>query len=311
MKVKLKKYKILVLIIMLISPFITQSIQGQGCSDAGACSIGSMDEEYDTEVVPTKIRLSYEQSFGLGEKFVFISQTSLTLEHRVLKNTSYVVRVPFIFTSGNLGNTSGIGDVLLSVIQQVYKNENSQLGFLVGLKLKTNNAKMSFAGSPLPMAYQTSLGTYDIIVGGQYLWRTWDFYLAYQHPFSRNENEYLNNPLETDESKIYFESSYLQRGDDLAFRVQKTFHLRKQQSLQPGLMPIYRVQKSVITKDDKDVTLDGSDGLTLNLYLTYVKKMKGNTLMYLTGAFPIIDRDYRADGLTRNFVLTLRFTQLW
>ncbi len=103
----------------------------------------------------------------------------------------------------------------------------------------------------------------------------------------------------------------LKRGDDLALRVQKTFHLKKQQSLLPGVMPIYRIQKSVITKDDKDVTLDGSDGLTLNLYLTYVKKLKGNTIMYLTGAAPIIDREYRADGLTRNFVLTLRFTQIW
>jgi len=311
MKIKLKKYKIFVLVIMLISPFLIHSTHGQGCSDAGACSIGSMDEEYDTEVAPPKIRLSYEQSFGLGEKFTFISQTSIALDLRVGKSTSIVIRTPFIFTSGNLGNSSGIGDVLVSVIQQLYKNDQSQFGVLVAGKIKSNNSNISFAGNPLPMAYQTSLGTYDIIVGAQYLWKTWDFYMAYQHPFGRNENEYLNNPLETDESKIYFESKHLKRGDDLALRVQKTFHLKKQQSLQPGVMPIYRIQKSVITKDDKDVTLDGSDGLTLNLYLTYVKKLKGNTIMYLTGAAPIIDRDYRADGLTRNFVLILRFTQIW
>ena len=296
---------------MLISPFLIHSVHGHGCSDAGACSIGSMNEPGEREVKPPKFILSYEQSFGLGEKFTFISQTSIALDLRVGKSTSIVIRTPFIFTSGNLGNSAGIGDVLVSVIQQVYKNDQSQFGILLAGKIKSNNSNFSFAGNPLPMAYQTSLGTYDIIVGGQYLWRTWDFYMAYQHPFGRNENEYLNNPLETDESKIYFESRHLKRGDDLAFRVQKTFHLRKQQSLQPGVMPIYRIQKSVITKNDKDVTLDGSDGLTLNLYLTYVKKLKGNTFMYLTGAFPIIDRDYRADGLTRNFVLTLRFTQIW
>ena len=299
------------LIILIFTFLYSNKVNSQGCSDAGACSIGSMDEEHTHETAPKKIRLSYGQSIAWGEKFVFVSQTSITLEHRVLKNTSYVVRVPFIFTSGNLGNSSGVGDVLVSVIQEVYKNENSQLGFLGGVKLKTNNANLSFADNPLPMVYQTSLGTYDIIVGGQYLWKTWDFYLAYQHPFGRNENEYLNNPLETDEDKIYYESAYLKRGDDLAFRLQKTFDIKKEQKLIPGLMAIYRLQKSEIRKADQNVILDGSNGLTLNIYLTYVKKLKGNGIIYITGAAPIIARDYRADGLTRNFVLNFRISQLW
>lgn len=285
-------------------------ISAQGCSDAGACSIGSMD---DIELVlqfEPKFKLSFDQSFGLGEKFTFISQTSVVVDYRFLKSTSLVIRTPFVFTSGNLGNSSGIGDVLVSVIQQVYKKDNSALGVLVGGKLKSNNSDFSFYDSPLPMAYQTSLGTYDIIVGGQYLYKTWDFYLAYQHPFGRNENEYLQPEGETDESKLYFESAYLKRGDDLAFRLQKTFYLKKEQSLQPGMMPIYRLQKSEIRVNDQNVILDGSEGLTLNLYLTYTKKLKGNTNIFLTAAFPVIDRKYRADGLTRNFVLNIRITHL-
>lgn len=291
----------------------SSSFYGQGCSDAGACSIGSLDEpltEFE-EVQPSRISLSFDQTFGLGEKFVFISQSSLTVEHTIFKNTTYLVRVPFIFTSGNLGNSSGIGDVLISVMQQVYKENNSLLGFLGGVRLPSNKANFSFTDSPLPMTYQTSLGTYDIIVGGQYLWKSWDFYMAYQHPFNRNENEYLNSPLETDEGKIYFESAKLKRGDDLAFRVQKTFGLKKQQDIMAGAMAIYRIQKSEIVRADQNVVLDNSSGLTLNLYLTYTKKLKGNGLFFLTAAVPVIARDYRADGLTRNFVLSLRFTQLW
>lgn len=297
--------------LLWITLLFSTNLSGQGCSDAGACSIGSLSGEIDFEGEIPKIKLSYEQGFALGEKFVFISQTALTLEHRVLKTTSYVVRLPFVFTSGNLGNSSGVGDILISVIQQVYKNNTSQLGFLTGVKLKTNNANLTFAGIALPMAYQTGLGTYDIIVGGQYLWKSWDFYLAYQHPFERNENGYLNYPLETDERKNYFESAKLKRGDDLAFRVQKSFPLKKKQSLLPGIMSIYRIQKSEIVKADQNVVLDGSKGLTLNVYLTYVKKLKGNGIIFITGAFPIVDRDYRADGLTRNFVLSFKLTQLW
>ena len=298
-------------LIIILGPGSQSQLYAQGCSDAGACSIGSLDEVETEETGLPRFKISFDQSFALGEKFTFISQTSIALDLRVGRSTSIVVRTPFIFTSGNLGNSSGIGDVLVSVIQQLYKNDQSQFGVLLAGKLKSNNANFSFAGNPLPMAYQTSLGTYDIIVGGQYLWKTWDFYLAYQHPFGRNENGYLNNPLETDKSKIYFESAHLKRGDDLALRVQKTFHLKNDQSLLPGIMPIYRLQKSEIVKNDQHVLLDGSDGLTLNLYLTYVKKLKSNTLLYLTGAFPLIDRDYRADGLTRNFVISIRITQLW
>jgi hypothetical protein len=161
------------------------------------------------------------------------------------------------------------------------------------------------------MAYQTSLGTYDIILGAQYLYRSWDFYVAYQHPFGSNQNQYVNPPGETDDSKLYFESANLKRGDDLALRVQKTFLVKNNQSLQPGVLSIYRIQESEITKFDRNVVLDGSSGLTLNLYLTYAKKLKGDAMVYLTGAFPVIDRDYRADGLTRNFVITFRITQFW
>lgn len=298
-------------IIFLAGCAVTNSLNAQGCSDAGACSIGSMDENELEKTEPYRLKISFDQSVALGEKFTFISQTAVTLDIRVFKSTSLIIRTPFIFTSGNLGNSTGIGDLLVSLIQQVYQGNESQFGLLLGGKLKSNNSNFSFYGSPLPMAYQTSLGTYDIIGGAQYLWKTWDFYFAYQHPFGRNENQYLNNPDVTDESKIYFESAQLKRGDDLAFRVQKTFQIKNKQSLLPGVMPIYRIQKGSIIKNDQEVILDGSKGLTLNLYLTYMKQLKGNTLFYLTASFPVIERSYRADGLTRNFVISLRFTQLW
>ena len=313
MELQSRKYSIIIAVLLLSFAFFAFPAKGQGCSDAGACSIGSMDGEHETgeEVKPPVFKLSYEEIIGLGEKFTFVSQTAVTVEQRVFKTTWLVVRVPFIFTSGNLGNSTGVGDVLVSVVQQVYKSFDSQLGIMAGGKLRTNNSGFSFAGNPLPMVYQTSLGTYDIIGGIQYMWRSWDFYLAYQHPFGRNQNQYLHPPGETNDKKLYYESAQLKRGDDLAFRIQKSFYLKNRQSLQPGILPIYRIQKSTIIKNDREVVLDGSNGLTLNLYLTYVKKLKNNTVLSLTAAAPVIERSYRADGLTRNFVVSLRFTQMW
>lgn len=296
--------------LILFSILSYDQIIGQGCSDAGACSIGSMDE-ISKDVEPPRFKLSYDQNVGLGEKFTFISTTSLIVEHRFTKSSSFVVRVPFIFTSGNLGNTSGTGDVLVSYIQQLYNGQHTQLGILLGGKLRTNHSDFEFKDDPLPMAYQTSLGTYDIIGGFQFIYKTWDFYIAYQHPFGSNNNQYLHPEGETDENKLYYESAFLKRGDDLAVRVQKTFFLKNDQSLQPGILPIYRIQKSEITRNNQPEILPGSDGLTFNLFLTYSKKIRQNTIITLTAAFPVIDKDYRADGLTRNFVLSFRLTNMF
>lgn len=307
MKLKYKKQFTLLLGLIIL---INWHILSQGCSDAGACSIGSMDEVSE-EYKPPKFKLTYDQNFGLGEKFTLISATSLIVEHRFTKTTSFNARVPFIFTTGNLGNTTGVGDILVSLIQQLYHGQNSQLGILVGGRLRTNNADFSFEGNPLPMAYQTSLGTYDIIGGIQFMYKTWDIYFAYQHSFGRNDNQYLHPENETDDTKLYYESAFLKRGDDIALRIQKTFFLKKEQRLQPGILPIYRIQKSEILKDDLPVILDGSNGLTFNLFLTYSKQLNDRTIFSLTGAFPIIDKDYRADGLTRNFVLSFGVTNFW
>lgn len=286
------------------------TLKGQGCSDAGACSIGSLDTGHSDASEP-RFRLSYDQSFGLGEKFIFISTSTVIAEHRFTPTTTFTVRLPFIITSGNLGNTTGIGDVLVSLVQQVFRGQQSRLAILLGGKLRTNRSDFSFQDNPLPMAYQTSLGTYDIITGVQYLFKKWDFYLAYQHPFGRNNNQYLHPAGEENEKYLYYESAYLKRGDDIAMRIQKTFPLENGNSIKPGVLPIYRIQKSEIIRDEVNETLDGSNGLTFNLFVSWEKVNKKGVIYSLTAAFPVVDKDYRADGLTRNFVLSFRITNVW
>jgi len=298
-----------VLLAVFLLPWL--NITAQGCSDAGTCSIGSLNHSYDSIQDTPKFKFSYEQRFGLGEKFMFISTTSFITEHKFTKTTSFLVKIPFIIATGNLGNSAGVGDVYVSVIQQLFKGTNSNLGILIGGKLRTSKSDFKFGNRPLPMAYQSSLGTYDVIAGAQFIYKTWDFYLAYQHPFGRNQNQYLHPEDENNKQKLYFESAYLKRGDDLALKVQKTFLLKKDQRLLVGVLPLMRLQKSEIIRNDQPETLDGSDGLTLNIYLSYSKTVKNNTIIDITAASAAIDRNYRADGLTRNFVLTLRFTNFF
>ncbi len=285
-------------------------LKGQGCSDAGACSIQTFDFEDDLSSPQRKISLSFDQNVALGEKFIFISQSTLGVQYSITSYTRVELRIPFIFTYGNLGYTSGVGDMILSVSQDFFRDKKFQLTGVLGGRLKTNNSNFSFDNQPLPMAYQTSLGTYDIILGTQYTRAKWNLYIAYQHPFGRNASEYLVPEYETDQDKQYFESAHLKRGDDLYLRAQYNLSLKKHNSIKFNLLTIYRIQKSEIIKNDENIILDGSNGLTVNPGIIYSKQLKNTHELSFLLAFPIIDRAYRADGLTRNIIFGLRINNL-
>ena len=285
-------------------------LKGQGCSDAGACSIQTFDFEDDLSSPKRKISLSFDQNVALGEKFIFISQSTLGVQYNITSYTRVELRIPLIITSGNLGYTSGIGDMSLSVSQDFFRDKKFQLTGLIGGRLKTNNSNFSFDNQPLPMAYQTGLGTYDIILGSQYTRAKWNLYIAYQHPFGRNASKYLVPEYETNQDKHYFESAYLKRGDDLYLRAQYNISLKKHNSIKINLLTIYRIQKSEINNNNEIIILDGSNGLTVNPGIIYSKQLKNNRELSFLLAFPIIDRAYRADGLTRNIVFGLRINNL-
>ena len=297
----------LITIFLLLFNFI---VSGQGCSDAGACSFELPDLKTSDTAQTNHLNLNFTQSFALGEKFIFISQSVLDIQYRISTSTNAQLSIPFVFTYGNLGYTYGPGDMILTLSQSFFNKKNFRLTAILGSRIKVNNAAFSFDGQPLPMAYQTSLGTYDIITGLQYARAKWNFYMAYQHPFGRNENGYLIPEGETNADKQYFESAYLKRGDDLYARLRYYHNLRSGTSLTFTLLAIYRLQKSEIIKNDRNTILEGSDGLTLNPGITFSKVLKKSRKLSFQLAFPVIDRDYRADGLTRNAVISVRISNL-
>jgi len=300
--------KISLLLFVII--FLSLKSYSQCCSDAGACSVESLNFSLSEEETTSNLRLNLEQTIGLGEKFVFISQTTAGIQYKITKSSSLELRVPFIYVYGNLGHSAGVGDLLLSLNQRIVKGDNSSWNAIFATRLKTNDANKSYDGNPLPMAYQTSLGTYDIILGTFYQLKTWDFYFAYQHSFGNNQNSYLQPINITEDKKLYYESNLLKRGDDLYFRGRHHFKLKNNNHLTANALFVYRLQQDEIFKNGKYVDLAGSEGLTVNLALTYSKNLKKNRKLEYTLAFPIIDKDYRSDGLTRNIVLGIRIINL-
>jgi hypothetical protein len=115
---------------------------------------------------------------------------------------------------------------------------------------------------------------------------------------------------ETDPNKQYFESAYLDRGDDLYLRTQYNLILKSDDSFLFNFMGIYRIQQSEILKNDESILLKGSSGLTLNIGATFKKQLTKNRELNFLLAFPLVDRDYRADGLTRNIIFGISIRNL-
>ncbi len=276
----------------------------QGCSDAGACSAGSLGL-HDQENAATDLLLSYSQSIGLADKESLVFGSELRVSHQVFPTTSLEVRVPYFITVGNLATTSGVGDLMLTLSQVVRQGERSTLTVVAGGRLKTNDANKKADGQPLPMVYQSSLGTNDIIAGLAWQSEQWSVSMAYQHPFGNNLNEYLR-PESNDvpENELYYESAFLKRGDDLMIRVQRTLNINAVNNLVVGALPIYRLQQDEIRRNGKYEELPDSDGITFNLYVNWFRSFGENKLFNLSLGVPLHAREYRADGLTRTAIVS-------
>ncbi len=293
-----------ILIILMTVLNCTFLSAGQGCSDAGLCTVSGLDSGFDKNKIQTTGK--FYTIIGLGEQNVFHITTQLELVVPTFKNQTVQIKLPYNFTFGNLGNVSGLGDVSLTINQRIYSANKSGVNFIAGLKIPSNDANKTKDGFSLPMAYQTSLGTYDIILGISTNYQKWHMSFGYQHSFGHNLNEFEHSDSNPEYFNNYNESYHLQRADDIMLRVEKEFNVNDF-NLIFGVLPIYHLWEDKI-KDGQNVT--GSSGLTFNLNASAIKKLNNNMIINLVLAAPVIDREVRPDGLTRSFVAIVSFTKL-
>jgi hypothetical protein len=262
--------------------------------------------EPGAEYITPKYFFALMTQYGLGQNSTSIITLQLEGTVCVVKQKLFAqVKLPYTFVNGNLGNYQGMGDITLGLSYIAQHNDKSGLSFSVGMKLPSNKADaVSTNDLPLPMIYQTSLGTTDILAGVKYSFKKWDFTIGYQHPFNANNNQYLPIPLleNQDNYNNYFVANGLKRADDGIFRINRVFSYKKL-SITPGLLFIYHLSEDIITDANGNrVKVDGSQGLTVNANLagsvTVSNKMD---FLYIIGA-PFIDRQSHPDGLDRKLV---------
>lgn len=317
--------KFLPLLILLSLPYI---IYGQGCSDAGFCTMGAMkpDQPYNKRIA-VKLQ-SAEISFYRGTTTLtpIIYVATADLNFSIKGKNTFQVKLPYQAVQGRLANTQGMGDISLCFTRNVYRSDKFSLNLSFGGKIPTNHSDKTVKAPtgederwPLPMYYQTSLGTYDLISGISLINRKWLIATGIQVPLNHNRNQFVWSSWAEAESGLkayadeYNQAKELKRGTDVMLRIERNFRFSKF-NLSAGILPIYRITrdkfiKSGTEKDSPEVPVKPSEahGLACSLIATAGYNFDVRSGVRLLVGHKIVQRKTNPDGLTRELVSSITY----
>ena len=294
------------------------SVLSQGCSDAGLCSF-NMVEHDSTGTDEMHYTLGLSNTIGVGDESVLINSTGVEFGAN-FSDFGIVAKIPFTLTSGTLGQTNGLGDLTVLLSSKLYSEENLSLSVAGGVKMATNKADLRNEDDlSMPMVYQTSNGTNDVIFLLAANIDDWVVSTGLQIPLNRNENSFIENsalvepiPGFSDEYylnwKNYQSSKNFKRGSDVMLKIEKYFTIQDDLKFMAGILPVYRLVESIYEDyNGNDITIMNSDGLTLNIIAGLNYKVTEKHTFGLNIGFPVVTREIRADGLTRAMVANVDF----
>lgn len=277
----------------------------QGCSDAGFCSIGSI--KTDSRLFRQKHMVTINPAYGNGEHGVSVYTLALQYDYMAGSRTTLQARITGNYATGDLGNVAGAGDAWLNVTQSLYNKGEVNISLNLGIKLPLNDGNREKDGRALPMGYQPSLGTTDLVTGIALFWKQWQLAAAWQQPLSgRNKNAFFAEDWPGNAHAMQFRSTnrFLRKGDVL-LRLNRHFLLGDAWVLNAGLLPVYHLANdSYIDQSGNSISIEGSRGLTLNANIAALFKASQRLDIGFTAGWPLVSRDARPEGLTRNMVLS-------
>ena len=253
------------------------------CSDAGVCSVGHIMDDNKDNIL--NINLGYKFGPSGKEDDVMYHSFLLGAVYNVLEKTSVQMSIPYNIQSGPLGDVNGIGDLLISVTQSIISDNISSLDASFGVKFATGEDN----ADNLPMAYQSGLGSNDILFTLNYYYNNIGFGVGYQLAGGRN-----NNVIK------------LERGDDLLLRASYNFLLDRL-NITPQILFIKRLSESNIVNSasmapmETYIDVENSDQTQLNLLTVIQYQIDNNYSLFADFAIPFIKREVNVDGLTRSF----------
>ena len=270
----------------------------QGCSDAGICSIGNSFQTTDKE---SKNGIEAGTIFGTGEADVTYISPYLNYTRTINERLSLSSKITYSVTSGNFGQRGAFGDVFLIGNYNWKPKTNTQWSSLLGFKIPFTSSNLKINEFSLPLDYQSSLGTFDLIAGLNLNYKKWDFNTAVQIPvFNNNKNSYFREFSNTDD---FPSTNLFERKSDALFRTTYTFQTAtKKFTFKPNVLFIYHLGEDSFENAFGDrETIKNSDGLTINGNIIGSYAINTKNTIELSLAAPFVVREVRPDGLTRKF----------
>jgi hypothetical protein len=298
--------------LFLLPVILCKEMQAQGCSDAGFCTVGSFKHEMmmDTGTAHGKTsrhRISFSAPLGVGDESVFVFTPGIQYDFFASKRWSFQSKITANYASGNLGNAFGPGDIYLSSSYVFPHKKEWYVQALLGVKIPLHKSNLDENGKPLPMQYQSSLGTIDLIAGATFSNDDWQLSAAIQQPLSGiNQNHFLPAYWNKPEAENYPPTNDLNRKGDVLFRVGKNFRLGESLFINAGILNIVHLGKDEYIDaniSNEPIAIDGSEGLTVNITAAIWWQLNTKLRIGCTAGAPLAVREVRPDGLTRKFVV--------
>ena len=298
-----KVLKTIVFFAILI--FCNSQLKAQGCSDAGFCTLHGLNADNQQILLENNVRVGVNN--GKGDDEINIWSTYFEYSRLLSKSFSLGAKITYISeTTPSLSN-SGASDIFLSGNYVLENNMN----IVAGVKIPLNSADTKFdsINVGLPMGFQTSLGTFDLILGIGYKIKDFKIDLGYQQPLSQNSNTYLSTSFPPGAPFGKYQSTNkFERKPDILLRAAYDFRPSKSWLITPGILPIMHLGNDKFTDSSgTEQTIDGSEGLTFNASLIVEYVINGNNSIVFGAAGPLVTRDSRPDGLGRKYLLNLDY----
>ncbi len=297
---KKKINRLTIYLACILSMGVLPGLKAQGCSDAGLCKIDVLKPDPENPLLKHDNKVNAGLSIGAADYGITAVGGSVGYSRKFGEQWSIDTKMTFLSQRGNDISVIGMGDIFANVNYKV----SQKFVLTAGTKIPLMKADRSQDGLPLPMDYQSSLGTLDLLAGIRYNPEKWQWALAVQVPLQQNENAFFAGLYDTLSPlhEIQTTNAFVRKAD-IMLHVSRTIKMSDRVTIAPGLLPIYHVAEDEYTDiDGIQYAIAGSDGLTLNGTVFIDMKMGANGNLEFDLGFPFIVRDARPDGLTRGFV---------
>ena len=285
---------------------------GQGCSDAGFCTLNNIKDHGMNIGDPEAHRhqLTTGISYGNAQNDVSIVVPYLEYVYRAKDFLDIGAKLTYQSSNGELGQVSGFGDLFLSSNYRLSRSGNLGHSFTLGFKIPLSDANLMNNGASLPMVYQVSLGTFDLIAGYNLTVNRFGFGVAYQQPLTNpNGNQFLPGNFPDPRADNYLPTKDFSRNADVLVRATYSQPLANEKlNVRVGLLPIYHLSEDTyIDENDMEQIITGSQGLTMNFNLAADFNLNDKSQLSVNYGRPWIAREAIPDGLLRRHVVGLEY----